>query len=145
MNMKHLKLLMIIGLLLSGCSQVQESKETEKGRIVDLNFNELQNKITNKDSFVLQFSKRECPYCIELEKIEDKYLINNDLIIYRYYPQENIEHYQESIEYIQDFFPDLKYVPTVYWIEDGVVEDTMDRVSTNQYQALEEWINKIHN
>ena len=143
--MKHLKLLMIIGLLLSGCSQVQESKETEKGRIVDLNFNELQNKITNKDSFVLQFSKRECPYCIELENIEDKYLINNYLIIYRYYPQENIEHYQESIEYIQDFFPDLKYVPTVYWIEDGVVEDTMDRVSTNQYQALEEWINKIHN
>lgn len=136
---------MIMVVLLSSCAQIQSRESTLEGKIIDINFQELQSKINHKDSFILQFSKRDCPYCIELEKIEKDFLTDNNVIIYRYYPSENIEHYQDSMMYIQDYFSDLKYVPTVYWINKGIVADEMDRTSENQYKVLEEWIEEIDN
>ena len=63
------------------------------------NVGELVNKIENKDTFILQFTKTTCPFCKDLEKIENEYFLNNDEIIFRFFTDLNEKDYNENLNF----------------------------------------------
>ncbi|MDO4589572.1 MAG: hypothetical protein Q4B33_06870 [Fusobacterium sp.] len=127
---------------LIGCS----SHKKQEGTIIDITYNDMISKINNKETFILQFAKQTCPYCIELEKTERNYLKENNKIIYRFYIDVHSESYKKNIEFLSTFFSDLNSVPTVYWIEKGKPMNQLPILDSKyQYKVLKEWIQDNEN
>lgn len=138
---KIYNLLLILFLIpvLFGCEIKQASK---KPRFFYWYFLwRISKKIDNKDSFILQFSKTSCPYCQALEEVESEYFIKNNEIIYRFYIDLNELDYDENIDFFKSKFNDLSFVPTVYWMEEGVAKNQLPILENNQYDILDKWIN----
>lgn len=137
---KIYNLLLILFLIpvLFGC-EIKQAKS--QGSFTDISYEELVKKIDNKDSFILQFSKTACPYCQELEEVESEYFIKNNEIIYRFYIDLNELDYDENIDFFKSKFNDLSFVPTVYWMEEGVAKNQLPILENNQYDILDKWIN----
>lgn len=116
-NILNIFIYIILMLCSIGCKIKEKS-----GEMKDITYYELNMKIQNKDTFILQFSKTECPYCIALEEKEKKYLLENDEIIYRFLIDidTNNEDYVNNRKFFSETFPDLESVPTVYKVDEGV-------------------------
>lgn len=79
-----------------GCQNI---KSETQGQFIDITYKELVNKIENKDTFILQFTKTTCPFCKDLEKIENEYFLNNDEIIFRFFTDLNEKDYNENLNF----------------------------------------------
>ena len=65
----------------------------------------------------------------------------NNEIIYRFYIDLNELDYDENIDFFKSKFNDLSFVPTVYWMEEGVAKNQLPILENNQYDILDKWIN----
>lgn len=52
--------------------------------IEEININQLEKLIENKEDFILQISLEQCPYCLELRSIEEDLVTENSITIYEY-------------------------------------------------------------
>lgn len=124
-------------IVLSGCQE----KVDKKGSLIELTTIQLQEKFKNKNTFILQFSKTQCPFCQELEKIEKDYLNSNPEIIYVYYIDKQIESFENEKKFFSSMSLEIKEVPTVFWIEKGVAKNTLPIVAKyQQFNILKDWI-----
>ena len=98
-----------------------------------------------KEDFILQFSKRNCPHCLLLEKTEKEFLRKNEIKIFRFQIDENQKDFNENQEFIISNFPDLDMVPSVYWMEKGRAENQLPIIEEDQYLVLKKWITDNQN
>lgn len=128
--------------ILIGCnSRKTEFDKNKKGKLVDISVEEIKNKIQNNDTFILQFTKTNCPYCLQLEKIEKEYLKENDIIIYVFSIDKNIHEFKNNQEYFNNLFGDIDHVPIVYWLYKGEPKNNLPIVEEkDQIRILKYWI-----
>lgn len=115
---KYLLILYLVFMVsLCACS----TQNNIQGKMLEISVQDIKDKIDQKETFILQFTKNSCPYCKILKNIED---------------------FIENQEFIYDIFKDLKTVPSVYWIEKGKPENQLPIVDENEQEyILSEWIN----
>lgn len=127
---------MTLSINITGCKN--QAKKT--GSFIDISYETMVKKMENRDTFILQFTKKSCPYCISLEEVEQDYLSKNNIKIYRFYTDSNIDDYQSNIDFFHSKFADFEYVPTVYWIEKGKPMNQLPIIEEAQYDILEKWV-----
>lgn len=64
-------------------------------------------------------------YCHKLESIENNYFKDNEIIIFRYFVDENKEEYLKQAHFFKENFADLDGVPSLFWIEKGFVSNQL--------------------
>ena len=86
--MKKFILISLIICMISGCSFATSThvieKDFSKEQIIEVDYTHLQEKIQNKDSFVLYIGRPDCRDCQEFEPYLKKYL-NDNKGVYLYY------------------------------------------------------------
>lgn len=130
----------ILTFLLIMCLIGCQNNAKKQGSFTDITYDAMVEKLDKKDTFILQFTKKTCPYCIKLEKIEADYLLNHNVDIFRFYVDLNENDYKNNLNFLNSIFEDINFVPTVYWIEKGKPMNQLPILEEDQYEVLEEWI-----
>lgn len=111
-------------------SSVLNKKETEKEKhLIEITLDELEEKISNKESFILVITATYCSHCAEYKPILSEVLTEYDIVAY-YIEQDKLDKETE--------LPKLKEIanisgtPATIFIKNGAEESTSTRLSGNQ-------------
>ena len=119
--------LSIIGLIYAGTTLHKEEKE-ENNHLVEISFKELQEKIDNKDSFILLLSQTTCSHCAEYRPVLKKVLKNYDIYAYEI-ATDKLD--KEQTAKLKDI-ANASGTPTTVFIENGEEKNTGKEVYKNE-------------
>ncbi len=71
-----------VGALIWGSISLQKKEKIEEEHLIELNYEELMEKIDNKESFILLFSQTTCSHCEQYRPTLKKVLVEYDLYAY---------------------------------------------------------------
>ncbi len=111
-------ILIMVTTMLVGCT---------KGSIINIGFEELNNKLENKDSFILVVAQEGCPHCQKYEETLNELISKYKIDIYVI----DIAKFTESQKNIftSSFtFADGLSTPTTIFVENGKETTTYDRI-----------------
>lgn len=101
----------------------------EKNPIAYINYDELEQKINNKENFIIYFGFPTCPWCRNIVPILlETANKNNKIVNYvnvRALKSENVDEYNKIYELLYDYLEEnsdgekVLYVPDVYFFKDG--------------------------
>lgn len=112
-------------LLVSGCSSGYERDE-RAGKVEKITVEQMQEKIENKDTFVLVFTQSWCEHCKLFKEMLDEYLPTHNVIVYDVVLDEDpIESQEEKLAIIRETFPKMNATPELYYVKDGVKEEQL--------------------
>lgn len=98
---KYLLILYLVFMVsLCACS----TQNNIQGKMLEISVQDIKDKIDQKETFILQFTKNSCPYCKILKNIEDDYVKNNQDTIFVFDIEKNHEDFIENQEFIYDIF-----------------------------------------
>lgn len=113
----------VIGLIYA--STVLKGKENELDKhLVELNYSELQEKIDNKESFILVISKTDCPHCQAFKPIFKEVLSKHDIIAYEIRIDTLTKEESNKFSYIAN----ISGTPTTIFIVNGEEKSTSTRL-----------------
>jgi len=115
--------LSIIGLIYAGTTLHKEEKE-ENNHLVEISFKELQEKIDNKDSFILLLSQTTCSHCAEYRPVLKKVLKNYNIYAYEI-ATDKLD--KEQTAKLKDI-ANASGTPTTVFIENGEEKNTGNRL-----------------
>lgn len=130
--------LLVIGCLLVGCKEQEkfylndEFYELENKGITEVDIEEVNSRINNKDNFLLYIFLVGCTTCDELRKILDDYLEDTNLEI--------LSLPYDSMEKGSTLKKTVKYSPSVVIFKNGKIVDFLDTSSdddTECFRSLE--------
>lgn len=99
--------------------------------------------IDAKNMFIIEFSKVDCPYCEDLDAITKDFELKGTIPFYKYTISQDNE-LQEYAE-LKTFFSSLEYVPTLYYVENGKIEDELLITDWNNAEKeFIEWMENVH-
>lgn len=149
--MKKFILISLIICMISGCSFATSThvieKDFSKEQIIEVDYTHLQEKIQNKDSFVLYIGRPDCRDCQEFEPYLKKYL-NDNKGVYLYYF--NIKEYrdlankenasQEDKDFYDRLYDELNFswTPTLNFIYQGENEESYTYLDKDYYSITDE-------
>lgn len=116
--MKKILLTLLVMLSLVGCT-ITEKKETYT-EPVEIDYNEFQIKIENKESFVLFMWQTGCSHCEAFEPTVTEVVKEKDILIYSINLAELTENEYAKIE--NKTF--IKGTPTTIYVKEGKVQST---------------------
>ena len=122
--------LAIVGIISSGFILKSREKEMDK-HLVELNMNELREKIENKDSFILVITQTTCSHCAEYKPVLKKVLHKYDIV--GYFIEEDKLSKQELGELKE--IANVSGTPQTIFITEGQEESTSTRLSGNQQES----------
>ena len=129
----------VFTLALTACSSSYERNE-EPGELVNITVDEMQDKIDNKESFAIVFTKTTCDYCIKFHTMLDSYLLYHGIVLYEVVLDEAPQSEQKgNLKQINKTF-DLDSTPTLYYVKDGKVDDKI--VGGIEEDAFDDWVVK---
>ena len=111
-------LLFVLCFLLVGCGKTTEY-------LNNITYKELNKKISNKDSFVLEVVQTGCSNCTKFTPKFKSVLESNKVVAYSINLTELTE--SDATSFINDF--KVEGTPTVIFFKDGKETSTMDRLS----------------
>lgn len=127
------KIIMIIGILVlsiaigslvyASVSLTKEDKE-EENHLIEISFSELQEKVNNKDSFILVLSQTGCSHCAEYKPILKKVLNKYDVVAYELVTDLINKEENAKLKDIANF----SGTPTTVFIVDGEEVNTYNRI-----------------
>lgn len=110
-------------MLLTGCG-------TKDGKIKDITRAQLQEKIENKDKFVVVVSRESCAHCQDLKEMLKDTIKKHDTIVYKYEMDEsNMEVLVADARWMEanlvEKNPETEYsTPHIYYVDKGQVKDS---------------------
>lgn len=132
-NILNVFLVIMMVLCLTSC-------KSSKLMIEEININQLEKLIENKEDFILQISLEQCPYCLELRSIEEDLVTENSITIYEYTVKTKNDN---DIDYITSILPSLQYYPSIYKFTDGKFTNELDLSEWNDLEErLINWLDK---
>ncbi len=116
-------LLSVLGLVYAGII-LNKKKTEEDNHLIELNFKDLQEKINNKETFILVITQTDCTHCAEYKPVLKEILVEYNIIAY-----EIDEHKlsKEENAYLKDI-ANTSGTPTTVFIENGVEKSTSTRI-----------------
>ncbi len=140
----------MITLCISGCQQASTntlSKDVHLSGIQEIDYQQLTNKIDNKESFIIYIGRPDCLDCVEFTPILETFLSKNQGM-YVYYV--NIKTYRDNamkpeasmqeIEFYENLKEQLQYdwTPTLQFISNGAIIDSYEYLSVEYYKIEDE-------
>ena len=106
-------------------SSVLKGKEEDlDNHLIELNFSQLQEKINNKDSFILLFSQTDCPHCQAFKPIFKEVLAEHDIDAYELKLDLLSKEEKNELSSIAN----VSGTPTTVFIVDGEEKSTATRL-----------------
>lgn len=102
-------------LLLTGC------QSGPAGRIENITALQLQEKMSNKETFAVVMTQTTCGHCKTFLKEMDKYLKSHNMVLYDLVLDKE-PNYDQSLKELTTIFPKFTGTPDIYYIEDGAVQ-----------------------
>lgn len=114
-------------LILSGCSSSSSyERDDSAGEIVTLSVAGMEEKLENKDDFIVVFAQSWCTHCKSFNAMLTEYLEDHHVIVYEVVlDQDEDLSREEAVEVVQSYFPDMTGTPGVYYVEGGEIESTL--------------------
>ncbi len=113
-----------IGLIYA--STILHGKEKyEDKHLIEITFKELQEKVDNKETFILLISRSDCSHCIEYKPTLKKVLAENDIIAYEIQLDKISAEDEGKLKDIAN----VSGTPNTIFIENGVEKSTSQRLS----------------
>lgn len=133
--MKKLLCIMLVMLSVAGC-QKQDVPPTEtdtkievleqgKGETVGITLDELNEKLKNKESFVMMFSETYCRGCMSFFMANDKITQEYGIKLWNVTLDKEERTPQENLEIIHKNFPEFESTPSIYCVVNGKVQDSL--------------------
>lgn len=118
-------------LILFGCNsktkQVEKIELTpSKGEVVAISLDEAVAKIEEKDTFVVVLSQTYCGHCMEFFSSSDDYTKEIGLTLYDVILDKEERTVNENMKIIQQYFSAFSATPTLYYVEEGKVIDSLN-------------------
>lgn len=144
--MKSLRLILYVVLYifcLVGCTNIDYTRDSSMGKIEEITFEALTDKIENEKSYLVQISLGNCDYCKYVKEIEEEYIQNHNIIIYNYTLNNSDEDYEIKLEYIEKNFTDFKIAPSLYWINNKNEKNVLLFEIDDEKKQLDEFVVKF--
>ena len=115
---KYILILIICLVLITGC------KKNEKGKLITLDYDELKEKIDNKDTFILVITRTDCSHCaIYIPRLE-KVLKEYELTAYKV----EVDTWKDEEKDDLGDICNVSGTPTTLFIENGEETNTSSRL-----------------
>ncbi len=128
---------------ISGCTIANSyQKDSSEGYVLVKDYDEIIEMKESNEKFIVLFTLSDCPYCKNIHEMLSTYLsihhvIINEVILDLSFDQDDITSHVESD------FPQLKYVPTIYLIEDNKVYDKFTYDENDDLEdVFDQWVQK---
>lgn len=134
---------LIVCILLSGCSSAPE-KDTLQGEIREITMDELQSKMSSKETFVLAVTREDCGYCDEFYDLMDTYLPDHPVeILDLSIDRETEEEKEGAEEEIRELFPSFVGTPNIFYIKEGKLKSQLNNMDNDLTEELfDKWVKK---
>ena len=131
------KILVFLGVIISlgaifaivyAAITLNKQEEIQKSYLVELTYNELEEKIKNKDSFVLVFTQSQCSHCHEYKPILTRTLAKVELYAYEIVLDKLAKEDKAKLNDIAN----VSQTPTTVFIKDGEEINSSSRLIGSQ-------------
>lgn len=146
-NRRYIRMAVILILILVPLSLYAITKLNNSDKYKSImqvsSIEEVKNLIKEKDKFIIEFSKVDCPYCEKMDVITNDFELKGTIPFYKY----TITQSNELREYaeLKSFFSSFQYVPTLYYVENGeIIYDLLITDWDNAEKDFTKWVNKVH-
>ena len=116
-------ILSIGGLLFASITLNKEQKELEN-RLIELTYDELSEKINNKETFILVITQTDCSHCEEYKPVLKQVLFDYDITAYEIDQKKISEEEKNNLKNIAN----ISGTPTTVFIVNGEERQTSDRL-----------------
>lgn len=104
--------------------KLYQNKVNQDKHLVNLSFNDLQEKINNKETFILVITQTTCSHCQEYKPILKKVLADYDIYAYEIEQDTLTQDERKELEHIAS----ISGTPTTIFIIDGQEKSTTNRL-----------------
>ncbi len=144
--MKKFILISLIICMISGCSFATSThvivKDFSKEQLIEVDYTHLQEKMKNKDSFVLYIGRPDCKDCQEFEPYLKEYLHQNNGVYLYYFNTKvyrDLAKKENADQKDKDFYDrlyrelDFSWTPTLKFIYQGKNEESYTYLDKDYY------------
>lgn len=103
---------------------LNKKEKNEDNHLIELTFDELEEKINNKDSFILLLSQTTCTHCLEYKPILKKVLAEYDIVAYEIEIDKLTQTEKAKLKDIAN----AEGTPNTIFIENGEETNTANRI-----------------
>ena len=136
--------LLLSSLVIIGCQSASSyQRDSSEGKVLITSYDEVVEKKNSGKDFVVLFTLVECPYCEDIHDMLATYLNNHNVTIYEVILDKNFDSSEEIKSGVKDDFPDLKGVPTMYYIDDNKIDDEMKYTENDLIGKFDDWVQKL--
>ncbi len=115
--------LLLIGItLLTGCDK--NNKDEDNSNLVSITLSELEEKVENKETFILVITQKDCSHCAEYKPVLEKVLKDYNITAYELDEQEFTEEERGRLSAIAT----VSGTPNTVFITEGKEKSTSDRI-----------------
>lgn len=124
----------------------EEGKETYErdsspGQRISLTLEEMRQMIDEDQSFLIVFTKEDCPYCIEFAAVCEWYIQNHNLTVYEVNLTAENRSENDNRMIIQTYFPEFNTVPGVFSVRNGEEESYLNLYQLGiSEEILDNWV-----
>ena len=130
--------------LLVGCSTKISS--ASPGEIVLVNLDQIDEKIENKDSFIVYYAQSDCGYCQNFDEILSEYVPEHPIKIFKVLlNQEENATPADNLARVRNYFPTFHITPSVYYVENGTFKSDLNPEGVQITDEMpEKWVKNNH-
>lgn len=123
--------LLLIALCLVACTtkkteDVAIELQPNKGEVVGITLNEVNQMVEDEDSFVVIFSQTYCGSCMSFFSQTDEYTTEVGLTLYDVTLDKEERSETENLELMEKHFSGFQTTPTIYVVSKGEIVGTLD-------------------
>lgn len=116
-------------------------RDSSQGQRLSLTLEEMRQMIDEDRSFIIVFTKEDCPYCIEFAAVCEQYIQNHNLAVYEVNLTAEDRSENDNRMIIQTYFPEFNTVPGVFSVKDGEEESYLNLYQLGiSEEILDSWV-----
>ena len=116
-----------VAAIITGAVILKTKQNAMDKHLIELNYNELKEKVDNKESFILVVTQTTCSYCAEYKPVLKEVLYEND--IYAYFIEKDKLTNEEKAKFNE--IANVETTPQTLFFVDGAEESTQQRLVGN--------------
>lgn len=117
--MKKIIAIIAILFMITGCKNDAYVRDTTEGQVSEISLEEMQQKLDQKDTFVVVFTTSMCGYCQNFEKMLTTYLPTHNVDPFVIVLDHEKRTSQENRKIVNVEFPEFDATPGVFYVEKG--------------------------
>lgn len=116
-------------------------RDTNPGQVVTITMAEMEEKIKNKETFLVSFETTYCMYCQRLHAILDEYLKTHNVVLHQVILDLEDATEQENLAKIHKYFEEFYTTPGIFYVKKGVNKSYLDTYHLGVEESVfDEWI-----